>query len=167
MNTFYVFQGETYAEEYAGCYVWSPKLNKAGHKNAGYTMMTNVKKGDVIFHHANGKLMAISIAKTDCYDSQQPLALVKAKTSVNWDNDGYRIDCNYYSLEIPFLITDCKAWLKANYIQDSAFKIDGAGKLQYMCHLARKHARFLLTEAIKLQKDLKLRSDLNLILEKL
>lgn len=43
MSVYYVYQGETYAEERAGDYVWSPKLTKSGAKNAGYTMMTNVK----------------------------------------------------------------------------------------------------------------------------
>lgn len=45
MSIFYVFQGETYNEESSGGYVWSPQLNKSGRKNAGYTMMTQVKKG--------------------------------------------------------------------------------------------------------------------------
>ena len=38
MAVFYVFQGETYNEECSGGYVWSPQRNKAGGKNAGYTM---------------------------------------------------------------------------------------------------------------------------------
>ena len=44
MSVYYVYQGETFDEERSGGYVWSPKLTKNGKKNAGYTMMTNVKK---------------------------------------------------------------------------------------------------------------------------
>ena len=32
MAIFYVFQGKTYEHEYAGGYVWSPKLGKGGQK---------------------------------------------------------------------------------------------------------------------------------------
>lgn len=59
MSVYYVFQGKTFAEERAGGYVWSPQLNKGGGRNAGYIMMTNVKKGDFILHNSNGKLVAI------------------------------------------------------------------------------------------------------------
>ena len=68
MSVFYVFQGETYDHERRGGYVWSPKLARGGRRNAGYAMMSNVRKGDFILHNSNGKIMAISIAKTDCYD---------------------------------------------------------------------------------------------------
>ncbi len=72
MAVYYVFQGETYAEERAGGYVWSPQLNKSGGKNAGYTMMTNIRKGDFILHNANGKVVSISVAKDDYYEAIQP-----------------------------------------------------------------------------------------------
>ena len=72
MSVFYVFQGETYNEERVGGYVWSPKLNKSGGKNAGYTMMTNIRKGDFILHNSNGKIMSLSIAKDDCHEANQP-----------------------------------------------------------------------------------------------
>ncbi len=32
MSVFYVFQGETFAEESLGGYVWSPKLTTSGKK---------------------------------------------------------------------------------------------------------------------------------------
>lgn len=75
MSVYYVYQGETYDEERSGGYVWSPKLTKNGKKNAGYTMMTNVKMGDFILHNSNGKIMAVSIAKADCKDGKQPKEL--------------------------------------------------------------------------------------------
>ncbi len=50
MSVYYVYQGETYEEERKGGYVWSPKLTKSGGKNAGYSMMTYIKKDDFILH---------------------------------------------------------------------------------------------------------------------
>lgn len=73
MAVYYVFQGETFNEERTGGYVWSPQLNRSGGKNAGYTMMTSVRKGNFIRHNSNGKIASISITKSDCYEVNQPL----------------------------------------------------------------------------------------------
>ena len=48
MGVYCVHQGETYKQECRGGYLWSPKLNKMGRKNRGYTTMTAVKKNDFI-----------------------------------------------------------------------------------------------------------------------
>jgi 5-methylcytosine-specific restriction endonuclease McrA len=158
MSVFYVFQGETYSIERSGGYVWSPKLDNAGHKNAGYTTMTHVKKGDFILHNSNGKIMSISVAKGDCYDATQPGALVSATKTVSWANDGYRIDCDYNDFDIPVVITKHKDWLKDHYDKDSAFTVNGTGKQQYMCHLADEHAIFILNTALAQQKNKTTRS---------
>ena len=60
-------------EERTCGYVWSPQLNRSGGKNAGYTMMTSIRKGDFILHNSNSKIVSISIAKSDCYEANQPL----------------------------------------------------------------------------------------------
>lgn len=153
MSVFYVFQGETYDEERAGGYVWSPQLNKSGGKNAGYTMMTNIRKGDFILHNSNGKIMAISVADEDYYESNQPHELSAAATTVYWDDEGYRVDVAYFDFDVPVLTTNYKDWLKAHYIEGSAFTRAGTGKQQYMCRIADEHAVFLLDKAIGLQKD--------------
>lgn len=153
MSVFYVFQGETYEQERRGGYVWSPKLAKGGRRNAGYTMMTKVHKGDFILHNSNGKVMAISIAQTDCYDGTQPRELADADTTVTWDDDGYRIDTEYYDFDVPLVTTDYQRWLKDHYIEGSAFTTAGRGKQQYMCSLTDEHAIFLLDKAIGLQRD--------------
>ena len=153
MAVYYVFQGETYSEERAGGYVWSPQLNKSGGKNAGYTMMTNIRKGDFILHNSNGKVMSISIAKADCYETDQPHELAVADTSVTWSDEGHRVDTDYFDFDIPLLTTDYQGWLADHYIDGSAFTVGGRGKQQYMCHLADEHAIFLLDKAIGLQKD--------------
>lgn len=153
MAVYYVFQGETFSEERAGGYVWSPQLDKAGHRNAGYTMMTNIRKGDFILHNSNGKVVSISIAKDDYYEAKQPHELSVAKTSVTWDDKGYRVDTEYFDFDKPLLTTDYQAWLERHFIEGSAFTKVGRGKQQYMCHLADEHAIFLLEKAIKHQKD--------------
>ncbi len=80
MAIFYVYQNQTYAHEHDGGYVWSPQRNKSGGENQGYRIMTEIRKGDFIIHHASTAIQAISIALTDCYNAQQPGALKNAKT---------------------------------------------------------------------------------------
>lgn len=167
MSIFYVFQGETYNEEFSGGYVWSPQLNKSGRKNAGYTMMTQVKKGDLILHNSNGTIMAVSIARTDCYESTQPVELRNANTSINWDNEGYRIDTDYLSFDTPLKITAYKDWLCQHYQKESAFTISGRGKQQYMCRLAPKHAVFILEKAAYIQREQNLKEAIQAILREL
>lgn len=139
--------------ERRGGYVWSPKLAKGGRRNAGYTMMTNVRRGDFILHNSNGRVMLISIAQTDCHDGRQPLELANADTSVTWDDDGYRIDTEYFDFDVPLITTDYQGWLQDHYIEGSAFTTAGRGKQQYMCSLANEHAIFLLEKAISFQRD--------------
>lgn len=153
MAVYYVFQGETYNEERAGNYIWSPQLNKSGGKNAGYTMMTNVKKGDFILHNFNGKVVAISVAKADYYEASQPYELSVAEKSLEWNDEGYRVDTEYYDFEVPLYTTKYREWLESHYIEGSAFTRVGRGKQQYLCHLADEHAVFLLEKAIGLQHD--------------
>lgn len=153
MSVYYVYQGETFDEERSGGYVWSPKLTKNGKKNAGYTMMTNVKKGDFILHNSNGKIMAVSIAKADCKDGKQPKELADANTTISWDNDGYRIDTEYYDMDVPLQVTNHKQWLSDHYKEGSAFTVKGTGKQQYMCSIDDEQAVYLMENAIKLQSD--------------
>ncbi|MBQ8824048.1 MAG: hypothetical protein IJZ64_02315 [Ruminococcus sp.] len=162
MAIFYVFQGETYIEEYSGGYVWAPQRNSSGHKNIGYTMMTNIKKDDFILHNKKGNIVAISIAQTDCYNAIQPKELLQANTTVNWQSEGYRVDTKYFEFDTPLNVKNYRDWLKDHYVKESAFNRFGKGKQQYMCRLAKEHADFLINNAIRLQKD----TDLLLCLNK-
>lgn len=153
MSVFYVYQGDTYKLERSGGYVWSPKLNKNGHKNAGYSKMTEVKQGDFIIHNKAGKIMAVSIAKADCQEGDRPDELEGKGTTGDWDVDGYYIPTEYYDLDKPVTVTDYKEWLKAHYDEDSAFTVAGTGKQQYMCSISDEHAIYLLENAIKLQSS--------------
>ena len=114
-------------------------------------MMTNIRKGDYIFHNANGRIMAISVAQTDCYAAPQPQELTEAKTTVSWRSEGYRVDADYYDLDSPLQINSYREWLEQHYIEGSAFTIMGKGKQQYMCRIANEHAWFFLSEAIMIQ----------------
>lgn len=159
MSIFYVYQGKSYKYERAKGYLFSPKLNKSGAKNAGYTMMTNVKKDDFIIHNCNGKIVAVSIAKEDCSERLNPSQNIQTNQST-----GYYISTNYFDIENPLIVTKYKDWLSSNYKDGSAFTVNGTGKQRYMCAIDYEHAVFLLENTLKLQTSQNIKDVLNRIL---
>ena len=164
MAVFYVFQGETYKHERAGGFVWSPQKNKNGGKNVGYSTMEEIHKGDFILHNYNGKIVAISIAESDCYVADQPETLITAEKSITWNIEGFMVKCTYYDFDVPLKTKGLTQWLADHYVVRSAFTLVGRGKQQYMCHLAYEHAVFLLEESIKLQHNSEIGKKLRAVL---
>ena len=162
MNIFYVFQNKTYNEEFKGGYVWSPQLTINGKKNAGYEIMKEIKEGDFIFHHYNGKLVSFSRAKTNCYPKNKPSELKKHD---DWNNEGYCVDTEYYKLDEPLIITNYKDWLKNHYKEKSAFTIKGEPKQQYMCLFNEEQAVYFLENILELQKNKELKELITMLLE--
>lgn len=150
---FLVNQGKTWKQERAGGFLWSPKFDKAGHKNAGYMLMRSVKKGDYILHNKGGAIAAISIAQTDCYDAVQPAEVRENSGEYDWNDSGFRIDTEYYDFRAPVLTADLAPWAKLHPHAGSCFQIDGKLKLRYLCNVAEEDARHVINEVLKRELD--------------
>lgn len=153
MSIYLVNQGKTYTDEREGGYMWSPKLDARGGKNAGYLLMTSVKQGDFILHNSGGRISAISVAVKDCYDAIQPDELHRSQTEYEWDDDGYRVDTEYHDFDTPLINSDIAAWAVSHPATDSCFDSRGRMKLRYLCNVAFGHAEYILKDALRLQKD--------------
>jgi len=153
MAILYVYQGETYKEERAGGYLWSPRVKKDGSRTPGYYNMKKVKKGDYILHGDSGKTVAISIASKDYYEAEQPVELKNAKKPYKWDDKGYRVDTVYYDLTNHLVMANHYDWFKKNHVSNSAFQTNGKGKTSYLCNLPDEHARYILIQLIKINQD--------------
>ena len=153
MAIYLVNQGKTYKYERAGSYIWSPKLNKAGHQNRGYSLMKEVRKGDFLIHNSGGKLSAISVVKEDCKSGGQPRELKDGQNEYDWDDDGWVIYTQYYDFTTPLINSDLTTWAAQNYKTDSAFQVDGKLRLQYLCNLANSHAEYLIQRALGFEKN--------------
>ena len=67
---FLVCQNSTYEIEAENGYMWAPTHKDKGESEKAYHReMDFVRKGDIIFHHFDNKIYAISIAQTDCLKS--------------------------------------------------------------------------------------------------
>ena len=148
MDFYLVFQGKTYEIEQNGGFVWAPQRTRNGRRNAGYSMMTNIRKGDYILSCSKGRILAIGVANTDCYNSDKPEELTD-----NWDVDGYRVNVDYSCFDTPLDLGGYRSWLADHHIKESAFTVQGNSKEQYMCRLADAHASFLLSEILHMQSD--------------
>lgn len=96
---FKVHQGKTFTEEYKGKYVWAPASGIHHHEK-----MKEIHTGDIIFHYADGALVAIGEAVSDCMSYPQPTALY----GHGWGHLGYRVNVRYQLLTAPFSLAPLK-----------------------------------------------------------
>lgn len=157
MSIYLVNQGQTYKYERAGGYIWSPKLDARGNRNAGYTLMTFVKPGDFVVHNSGGRISAISVVVEGCYSASQPGELRNCQTEYDWSNDGYRVDTEYYDFDVPLKNSDIGRWVINHPTLGSCFDVNGRLKLRYLCNVASGHAEYILKEALRLQKGANVR----------
>ena len=149
---FLVNQGKTWKQERAGGFLWSPQIDKAGHKNAGYMLMRSVQKGDYILHNKGGAIAAISIAQTDCYEAIQPEEVRDNSGEYEWNDLGFRIDTEYFDFEVPVPTAELALWAKNHPHEESCFQVDGKLKLRYLCNVVEEDARHIINEALKGEK---------------
>jgi hypothetical protein len=85
----WVNQNQTYRQEQAGGYLWSPKRNANGAKNPFYETMREVSPGDVVFAFVDTFIAAIGIARSYCWESPKPAEF--GTTGDYWEDVGWRV----------------------------------------------------------------------------
>ena len=96
MRYWWVNQNQTFRQEHAGGYLWSPKRNANGARNPFYETMREVSPGDVIFSFNNTRVAAIGVAKSYCWESPKPQEF--GTTGQYWENIGWRISVGFTPL---------------------------------------------------------------------
>lgn len=163
MNYFFVFQNKTFEQERIGGYLWAPKINKQGTRVSHWVNMKNIKSGDLIFHSYNKKIAAISIAKSNCEDSHQPVELQEEKL---WENDGYKVYTEYIILEKSIITSDHKdKILELQPSLNKPFNSLGRGNTGYLFNSSKNLSKYLLKEIRKVQTDSEVVSFIDKILE--
>src|SRR5262245_40078343 len=99
MAFWWVNQNQTYREEAAGGYLWSPKQNTNGARNQFYENMRLVRPGDLIFSYRDTKVVAVSVARANAYSARKPTEFGTA--GANWANEGWRVDVQSTTLPYP------------------------------------------------------------------
>jgi len=73
MRYWWVNQNQTFRQEIAGGYLWSPKRNANGARNPFYESMREVSPGDLVFSFVDTRVAAVGIAKSYCWECPKPI----------------------------------------------------------------------------------------------
>ena len=146
--TYLVFQGDTYDEEKCGGFMWAPKYSKDGRIMHHWERLMDIRKGDVIFHCSNGFIKAISRAKDRFKECPRPGQ--NTGEWLNWENDGRKVECDYYVLKVPLKHGDYKdKILEYCNVKYAPFDKDGNGNMGYLYDLNQELAAFFIQEISK------------------
>jgi len=96
MRYWWVNQNQTFRQEIAGGYLWSPKRNANGARNPFYESMREVSPGDLIFSFVDTRVAAIGIAKSYCWECPKPIEF--GSVGQNWENVGWRLNTSFTQL---------------------------------------------------------------------
>jgi len=96
MQYWWVNQNQTFKQERAGSYVWSPKRKSDGNRNPFYEFMREVAPGDLILSFEGTFIRAIGVARSYCYECPKPAEF--GTSGPNWANIGWKIDVHYIDL---------------------------------------------------------------------
>ena len=150
--TFYVFQGGTFTIESRGGFIWAPLHSDNGNRVFHWDNMELVKAGDIILHGYDAKVVAVSKAISDCYESLRPK---ERDFEESWPTEGRRVDLQYIVFKNPVPTADyvheILEYCKAKY---SPFNRDGNGNLGYLYELNRELARVFLRAAVRSNPEL-------------
>jgi putative restriction endonuclease len=97
MRYWWVNQNQTFRQEIAGGYLWSPKRNANGARNPFYDSMREVSPGDLIFSFVDTRIAAIGIANSYCWECPKPLEF--GSVGQNWENVGWRVNVSFVSIQ--------------------------------------------------------------------
>jgi hypothetical protein len=96
MRYWWVNQNQTFRQEVAGGYLWSPKRNANGARNPFYESMREVSPGDLVFSFVDTRIAAIGIARSYCWECPKPSEF--GSVGQNWENIGWRVNIAFASL---------------------------------------------------------------------
>lgn len=96
MRYWWVNQNQTWRQEQAGGYMWSPKRNANGAKNHFYETMREVAPGDIVFAFVDTFITTIGIAESYCWESPKPTEF--GVTGAYWANIGWKVRVRFNPL---------------------------------------------------------------------
>lgn len=150
MNYFFVFQNKTYYEEYRGGYLWAPQLGKDGKRKSHWEMMKLVRKGDVIIHSYQKRIVAISIAKLDAYVAEKPDELLD-----EWQVKGWRVDTQYIPFEETIITSEyMEVLLKLQPRKYAPFCRIGRGNTGYLFQANKEFYEYIISQIAMRQNNL-------------
>ena len=147
-RTYYVFQGGSFKDEYAGGYIWAPYESRYGMKFHYWDRLKDLQKGDMLFHADHGNIRAISIVREPHVVAARPVEELVGM--YEGDNRGYLVYCDYTLIEDPISAWDyTEETRKYSRVKYAPFNVNGTGNLGYLYELDQHLATLFLEESVK------------------
>ncbi|WP_084222113.1 HNH endonuclease [Pseudomonas sp. MOIL14HWK12:I2] len=147
MNFFWVNVGKTFNEALQGSFLWAPTQSKS---ESGRTrtlrhweVVSEIKKGDVIFCAYNRFLSKVAVAASDAYITARPAN----REFKEWNDEGNRVDVTFDLNARPVLkaeIADQFIDQFNDYCDPPLFNTSGGLNQIYMSKLSNEAGQFLL-----------------------
>jgi hypothetical protein len=96
MRYWWVNQNQTFRQEQAGGYLWSPKRKANGGRNHFYDTMRLVMPGELVLSFEGGYIRAVGVVSSYCYESPKPDEF--GQTGDYWEKIGWRVDVRWTRL---------------------------------------------------------------------
>jgi HNH endonuclease len=126
MSYWWVNQNQTFRQEIAGGYLWSPKRNKNGHRSPFYEFMREACPGDIVFSFFDTRIAAVGIVSGYCRESPKPEEFGTSGT--NWSHIGWRVSVRWRKLENAIRPKDHIAALRSDLgYRYAPLTLDGNG----------------------------------------
>src|SRR6185369_103476 len=89
MRYWWVYQNQTWRQEQAGGFLWSPKRTKSGARSHFYETMREVAPGDIVFAFVDTFVTTIGVVQSYCWESPKPTEFGAA--GAYWSNVGWKV----------------------------------------------------------------------------
>jgi hypothetical protein len=143
MNYWWVNQKQTYRQEIAGGFMWSPKRNQGGGTNPYYDFMTQVKPGDIVFSYALGQVIAVGAALSPAFTASKPSDFGRAGEV--WSDEGWKVEVDFRRVDKPVVpslhMHSLAPLLPSKY---SPIRPDGKGNQVYLTSISQEMGLVLL-----------------------
>lgn len=151
-HSYLVIQGLHSKDEFESGFLWAPYLDKGGNPEHSWDRMTEIRKGDLIFHYYDGKIRAVSAASSVCFDSVRPASYDASESA----EKGRKLKCSTSPLDTPLVVSDYRDEI-VKYKKDkySAFNKDGSLNQGYVYELEPEIAALFRSEIRKLNTSSK------------
>lgn len=131
-RVWWVNQGQSYAPERAGGYVWAPVVQKNGRPAQHHTNVSRLRVGDVVLSYSKKRIRSISVVRTSPERRERPSELPEIVGA----GDGHFCELEYFDLADPIELSE----ISGRSTTDGPFD-SGGGVLQgYLYRVAEEFA---------------------------
>lgn len=138
----WVNQGKTYEDERAGGYIRAHERNEAGAAVPHWINVGLVRKGDLVFHYAEGAVRAVSEATADATVIDRP----GDPATRSGDTKSWQVALNYRESTTPVALVTVQPALTRLEMEHGPFDATGGVKQGYLYKLSPEAADVLLKE---------------------